>query len=247
VTELGEGVTNLSIGDEVYSYCRGPVVHSGTFAEYCCFEAGHVVLKPKNLSFAQAAAIPLVGLTAWQALFDVANLKKGQTCLIHAGAGGVGSLALPLARWTGAKVFTTASSKNHAYCKGIGADEVIDYNTTNFVDFVKERCPEGVDFVFDCVGGETLQNSYGCVKKGGCLVSIVEPVSVAKAQECGINAQNVFVRPSGEQLFRLKERLESGDVPCPAIHEMELDEVVSALEKVKTEHTRGKIVLKVKG
>ena len=246
VVEVGEGVSHLQIGDEVYGYCRGSTVHAGTFAEYCCFDAQHVVPKPKNLSHAQAAAIPLVGLTAWQALFDVAKLKKGQTCLIHAGAGGVGSVAIPLAKWAGATVATTASSKNHDYVSGLGADHAIDYNTANFGDEIKSRYPEGVDFVFDCVGGQTLDDSYACVKKGGWIVSIVEHIDRARAKELGINATNVFVRADGPELFKLKELIEAGSVPCPAIHEMPLDIVVEALEKVKTEHTRGKIVLKVR-
>lgn len=246
VVEVGEGVSNLQVGDEVYGYCRGPTVHAGTFAEYCCFDANHVVLKPKNLSHGQAAAIPLVGLTAWQALFDVAKVRKGQTCLIHAGAGGVGSLAIPLAKWAGAKVATTASAKNHEYVRGIGADAAIDYQTTNFVDAVMAKHPEGVDFVFDCVGGQTLADSYRCVKKGGWVVSIVQPVDKALAAELGIHAANVFVRPDGQELLKIKELLENGTIPGPAITEMPLDHVVEALERVKTEHTRGKIVLKVR-
>ena len=246
VKALGEGVSQPAVGEEVYGYCRPPVSHQGTFAEYCCFDAQHIVPKPKNLSFAQAAAIPLVGLTAWQAIVEKVKLKRGQSCLIHAGAGGVGSLALPIARHVGAWVATTASVGNHDYVRAIGADLAIDYHTTDFVEEIRKHHPDGVDFVYDLVGGKTLDASYSIVKKGGWLVSVVDAIDKERAKQLGIHAENSVVRPAGDQLLRLKELLELGKIPAPPIEEMELSEVVAALRKIKTEHTRGKIVLNLR-
>ena len=146
----------------------------GTYAEYIAVDASSVALKPKNLNYSAAAAIPLVGLTAWQALLDVGQLKAGQSVLIHAGAGGVGSMALQFAKNAGAKVYTTASQKNHDYTKQLGATHSIDYTKDNFISHIKVFEPKGVDLVFDTIGGAVLQNSAKVVKKGGKLISIVE-------------------------------------------------------------------------
>jgi NADPH:quinone reductase-like Zn-dependent oxidoreductase len=246
VCELGEGVTNLKKGDHVFGYCRGDKVHVGTFADYVCFDAHHVVQMPSNLSFAQAAALPLVALTAWQALFDVADLKKGQTCLILAGAGGVGSVAIPLARWAGATVGTTARSANDAYVRKLGANFVIDHSKENVWEALKKRYPKGVDFVFDCVGGDALRDCYQMVKKGGHLVSIVAAPDRKKADSCGIHASHVFVRPNGEELTKIKDLIEKHQLPLPQIEEMPFDQLIPALEQIKGGHTRGKIVLNLK-
>lgn len=246
VCGLGEGVTNLKVGDHVFGYCRGETVHAGTFAEYACFDARHVVQMPSNLTFAQAAALPLVALTAWQALYDVADLKKGQTCLIQGGAGGVGSLAIALARWTGATVGTTARSTNDAYVRKLGANFVIDHTKGNVWEKLKERYPKGVDFVFDCVGGDVLQESYQMVKKGGHLVSIVASPDRKLAASCGIHASHVFVRPSGEELSKIKDLIEKHLIPLPYIEEMPFDQLIPALEQSKSGHTKGKIVLNIR-
>lgn len=245
VVELGEGVHSLSVGDQVYSFCRAPVVQNGTFAEFCCFAAEQVVLKPKNIGFAESAAIPLVGLTAWQVLYDIVQLQKGQTCLIHAGAGGVGSIAIPLAHHTGAWVATTASAKNHPYVKELGADLAIDYRNTSFVSAVKDLYPEGLDFVFDCVGADTLEKSYELVKKGGWLVSIAAPIDKERAENLGIQACTGMVRSSGEQLKKLTELLENGTIAVPEVEKRPLSDVVSALQQIKSQHTKGKIVLQL--
>ena len=129
VSDTGEAVNEFSVGDRVYAYCRKPTVQWGTYAEYVAVPASAVAAMPANLSFAEAAAIPLVGLTSWQVLFDAANLRAGQTVLIHAGAGGLGSIAIQLAKNAGATVFTTASAANHEYVRSLGADHVIDYRT----------------------------------------------------------------------------------------------------------------------
>lgn len=246
ISAIGADVKNFSIGDEVYAYCRKPVVQWGTYAEYICLESEHVAFKPESLSFAQAAAIPLVGLTAWQALFDSAHFKKGNSVLIHAGAGGVGSLAIGIAHHFGAKIYTTASKKNHPYVRSLGADYLIDYHDADFVAEMKKREPNGVDIVLDFVGYDTLKNSFGCVKKGGYLVSIVNKVDPKKCEELGIHGNFFVVRPEGQQLKKMAELFDSGKLKPPHIEEMPLSDYSEAFKKSQAGHTVGKIVLKVK-
>lgn len=246
VTEVGRNVKNLKVGDEVYAYCRKPVVHDGTYAEYICFSAEHVALKPKNLSFAEAAALPLVGLTAWQALFDAAKLKQGETILVQAGSGGVGSLAITLAKNAGAKVYTTASKRHHDYVKTLGADVAIDYKQESFVDALKKHEPHGIDVVFDCLGGEVLKSSANVLKSGGRLVSILGQLDPKVAKKKHIHFSYLFVSPNGEELEQIASLFEQQRLQLPFIEEMKLAQAVEAQEKVREGHTRGKIVLKIK-
>lgn len=244
VSAAGSDVDNFKAGDAVYAYCRKPIVQWGTYAEYVTFEAENVAHKPKNITFAQAAAIPLVGLTAWQALFDAAKLKKGETILIHAGSGGVGSLAIQFAKNAGAHVITTASATNHDYVMNLGAEHAIDYKD-GFVDAVKKLTTQGVDIVFDLAGGETLRDSSQVIKKGGRLVSIVEKPD-PNLEKQGIHGIYVFVSPSGKELSEITLLIEQGKVVVPNIEEMPLKEAAAAQEKNRKGHTQGKIVLKVK-
>jgi NADPH2:quinone reductase len=246
VTEVGKNVKKFKVGDEVFAYCRKPIVQWGTYAEYICFDAEHVALKPKNISFAQAAAIPLAGLTAWQALFDFAKLKKGETILIHGGAGGVGSFAIEFAKFGGAKVYTTASKKNHPYVKERGADVCIDYKTQDFVAEIHKLEPNGVDIVFDTVGKDTLRKSLELLKPGGRLVSIIEQMDPKIVQQRQIQFGFVFVSPNGSQLKQIADLIEQQKVTPPHIQEMNLREAGKAQEQNKEGHTQGKIVLKVK-
>lgn len=246
VTAVGSHVKKFRVGDEVFAYCRKTLVHEGTYAEYICFDAQHVAFKPKNLNFAQAAGIPLVGLTAWQALFDFGKLKKGEKILIQAGAGGVGSLALSLAKNAGAKVYTTASEPNHAYVKKLGADVAIDYRKESFVDLLKKLEPQGIDIVLECMGGDILKKSIETLKEGGRLVSILGQLNPRTAQERHIDFSYVFVTPNGHELQQLATLFEEGKLEVPLIEEMPLEEAAKAQEKVRQGHTRGKIVLKIK-
>jgi 2-desacetyl-2-hydroxyethyl bacteriochlorophyllide A dehydrogenase len=246
ITAIGKNVKNFKVGDEVFAYCRKPIIKWGTYAEYVCADAGQVALKPKNINFAQAAAIPLTSLTAWQALFDAAKLRKGETILIHAGAGGVGGLAIQFAKNAGAKVITTASQKNHSYVKKLGADHVIDYTKENFVEAVKKLAPGGVDVVFDTVGGKTLQESLKVLKQGGRLVSIVEHLDPEIATKHHIQFSYVLVDPNGVQLKHIADLISEGKVIPPSIEEIPLAKAAEAQDKVREGHTQGKIVLKVK-
>lgn len=246
VSAVGRDVKHFKEGDLVFAYCRKPVVQWGTFAEYVTVEASHVAPKPKNISFAEAASIPLVALTAWQALFEVAKLESLQTILIHAGAGGVGSLAIQLAKEAGAKVYTTASSANHDYVKKLGADVAIDYKETNFVKEMKNLEKSGVDLVLDAVGDPIFEESLAVVKRGGWLVSIAKMfIEDSIGKEQGIRTCFVFVRPDGEELHKIGNLMESGSIQPPYITEYPLQEAAEALEAQRSGHTRGKIVLKV--
>jgi NADPH:quinone reductase-like Zn-dependent oxidoreductase len=246
VKSVGKNVKKFKAGDEVYAYCRKPIVQWGTYAEYVCFDADNIALKPKNINFSQAAAIPLAGLTAWQALFDFAKLKKGETILIHAGAGGVGSLAIQFAKYAGAKVITTASRQNHDYVKKLGADYAIDYQSSNFVDEVKKLLPDGLDVVFDTIGGETLNQSLEILKPKGRLISIVDQLDQQLARGKNVQFSFVYVSPNGGQLKQIASLIEQGKVSPPYIEEMPLADASKAHKKSQEGHIRGKIVLKIK-
>jgi NADPH:quinone reductase-like Zn-dependent oxidoreductase len=246
VTAVGKNVKTFKVNDEVFAYCRKPVVKWGTYAEYVCFDANNVALKPKTLNFAEAAAIPLAGLTAWQAIFDFLKLKKGETILIHAGAGGVGSFAIQFAKYAEAKILTTASKQNHDYVKTLGADYAIDYHKSNFVNEVKKLFPNGIDVVFDTVGGKTLQESLEILKPKGRIVSIIEQLDPELARAKNVQSGFVFVSPNGYELKQIASLIEQGKVCAPRIHEMPLSEASKAHEKSREGHTCGKIVLKIK-
>jgi NADPH:quinone reductase len=200
---------------------------------------------PANLTFAQAAAIPLTALTSWQALFDAGRLEAGQSVLIHAGAGGTGGMAIQLARYTGATVFTTASAGNHEYVRSLGADHVIDYRRESFVEAVESISPQGVDLAYVTVGGDVLRNSYRVVRRGGALVSIVDAPDAEDARRVGVRATFVFVEPNGAQLREITRLIEASIVRPPEITEMSLEEAPRAQELSRAGHVRGKIVLKI--
>lgn len=246
IAEVGSNADNFNVGDEVFAYCRKPIVHAGTYAEYICFDADHVALKPKNISFAEAAGIPLVALTAWQALFDFAKLKPHQNILIHAGSGGVGSYAIQFAKQHQATVWTTCSEKNIPYVKELGADHVIDYTKENFAKVIQDQFKEGIDVVFDTVGGPTLKDSVPLVKKGGTLITITEMVDPTIGEKNGIKAGFVFVRPNGKELTEIAHLIEQGKIKVPHTTEMSLNDASLAQAKSQEGHCKGKIVLKVK-
>jgi NADPH2:quinone reductase len=245
VTELGKNVRNFKVGDEVMAYCRKPSVHLGTYAEYICLDADFAALKPDRITFAQAAAIPLAGLTAWQSLFDAAKLKMGEKVLIHAGAGGVGSMAIQFAKVTGAYVVTTASKHNHNYVKELGADAAIDYRTENFAEHAKSLVPDGFDVILDSIGGKVLADSLNLLKPGGRLVSIIEQVDPALAKQHRIQFEYVFVEPDGRELKQIGDMVTTGEVVPPHIEEMPLSDAPRAQEMSRKGHTKGKIVLKI--
>lgn len=247
IDETGEGVTSLKAGDEVFAYCRKPVIQFGTYAEFVVVPETFVARKPARASFEQGASIPLAALTAWQSLFDAANLREGQTALIHAGAGGVGGFAIQLARDVGARVIATGSARNHAFMRSLGAHEVIDYTSVDFRDAVRRQCPDGVDVAFDTVGGEVQVASAEVVRPGGTLVSILAYADEAALQRRGIQTRYVFVSPNREQLGELAARFDAGRLTTHLAGVFPLAQAAAAHRQMETGHTAGKLVLTVPG
>src|SRR5438876_1991691 len=239
VAEVGTGVTDVAIGEAVYALTE--FWRDGAAAEYAIARATDLASKPRSLNYVQAAGVPLVGLTAWQALFDHARLSAGQSVLIHGAAGGVGSMAVQLAHWVGANVIGTASARNRDFLRELGVNEVIDYTTTRFEDVL-----HGVDFVFDTVGGDTLQRSWQVVKPGGVLASVVSPrPSFAEAQAYNVRPVWFVVQPNREQLVRIGALLDEGKVRPIIDTVLPLSQAHQAYEQGAKGHTRGKIVLRV--
>lgn len=232
--------TIVGTGEEVYAYCRKPVIKDGTYAEYVVVPRTSVAPKPKNLSFVEAASVPLAALTAYQSLFDAAGLKRGQTTLIHAAAGGVGGFAVQLAKLAGARVIATASKGKHAYVRELGADEVIDYRAVDFRKMVRD-----VDVAFDTVGGETQGNSAEVVKRGGVLVSILAFGDADAIRKRGVEPRYVFVRPNGAQLRKLARLFEAGKLQTKIAKVFPLRDAAKAHALIEQGHTTGKIVLRV--
>lgn len=177
VEEVGTGVSQFKVGDEVY-YCYGGIGgHQGNYAEFNVIDEGHLALKPSSLDFSSAAAAPLVLITAWEALYDRAKVQQGQTILIHAGSGGVGHVAIQLARAAGCRVITTVSSTDKAdFVKGLGADEVINYTESDFSKVCLELTDgKGVDVAFDTVGGDTFVETFNAIRPYGHLVTLLQP------------------------------------------------------------------------
>ncbi len=238
VEAVGSGVTSWKRGDEVYS--RPDISRDGAYAEYISVKASELAHKPKTIDHAKAAAIPLAALTAWQALFDAGGLQAGQRVLIHAAAGGVGTFAVQLAKWKGAHVIGTASEKNHAFLRELGASELIDYNKTRFEDVARE-----VDVVLDAMAGETRDRSWKTLKKGGILVTILGQPSAEDAAKHGVRGAGVFVQPNQAELEEMGRLVDSGKLKPIIEAVLPLQEAHKAHEMNATLHTRGKIVLQV--
>lgn len=260
VVQIGENVTNFKVGDEVYAKTD----LSGSFAEYTLVEESSLSLKPKNLSMEQAAALPLVALTSWQALVDIAKVKAGQKVLIHAGSGGVGSIAIQLAKSLGATVATTTSAKNSGWVKELGADIIIDYKTMNFEQEIKDY-----DVVLDTQGGKTLEKSLDVLKRGGRLISISGPPDHAfaeainpnwflkcvipmlswsirhKAKKLGITYSFLFMQPNGQHLSKITELVEAGKITPVIDQSYDFVQIKEALQYVNTGRSKGKVVVNI--
>ena len=236
IEDVGDEVADFKVGDAVYAYLGS---HTGGYAEYVTATTSEVSLKPSNLDFDNAAAVPVGALTAWQAMFDLANLQSGQTILIHAASGGVGSLAVQIAKAKGAFVIGTASGKNRDFVESLGADEFIDYTSQKFEEVVKDA-----DVAFDTVGGDTQERSFQSLKKGGVLVTSVSPPSEELAQQFGVQAVMVNVEPNSKQLAEITQRIESGQIKTRVETTLPLAEVQQAIEMSETGHTQGKIILR---
>ena len=237
VEEVGSHVKDFQVGDAVYS--RPDLTRNGGYAEYIAIRAAEVAAKPKSIDHIAAASVPLAGLTAWQALFDQANLSAGQTVLIHAAAGGVGTFAVQFAKWKGAYVIGR-SSRNQDFLRELGIDQVIDYQQTRFEDVVKD-----VDVVFDTIGGEVQERSWQVLKKGGILVSIVSPPSKESAATYGVTEKYFFLQPNAAQLTEIAGLIDAGYIKTIVETVLPLNQARQAHELSQSGHTRGKIVLQV--
>ena len=228
----------MRVDDAVYalsSFCR-----NGSAAEFIAIRAADLAPKPHSLNFEQAAAVPLAALTAWQALFDHAKIEKGERVLIHGAAGGVGTYAVQLANWKGAQVIATASAKDHNFLGELGASEVIDYTHEHFEEKV-----EAVDMVLDTVGGETQQRSWGVLRRGGILISIVSPVAAEKAAALGLRGAFFIVEPNRAQLIQMGHLIDKGTLRVVVGAVLPLARAREAFEQASAGHKRGKTVLQV--
>src|SRR5438105_12376090 len=206
VEELGPSPAaagRFKIGDEVYSLPDPTRI--GAYADYIVVREPELALKPNSLHHIRGAAVPLAALTAWQSLFETAQLQPGQRVLIHAGSGGVGHFAVQLAKWKGAYVFATASTKNQDLLRDLGVAEPIDYTQQRFEDIARK-----IDIVLDTIGGETQERSWSVLKKGGVLVSLVQPPSEEKAKKLDVRAALLGAQPNGAQLAEIAKSIDSG-------------------------------------
>ncbi|MCU1338345.1 MAG: putative NADPH:quinone reductase (alcohol dehydrogenase superfamily) [Bryobacterales bacterium] len=239
VESTGAGVTKWKSGDEVYG--RADLWCPGAYAEYITMREGEIAYKPKKLDHIHSAAIPLAGLTAWQALFDSADLKPGQKVLIQAAAGGVGHLAIQLAKLKELYVAGTASGRNQEFLKQLGCDQPINYETTRFEDVVHD-----FDAVIESIGGEVRDRSWKVLKKGGILVALIGPQpSQDDAKQYGVRATIIWVQPKPDQLAEIANLADAGRVRPEIAAVFPLREAAKAQQMSETEHVRGKIVLQV--
>jgi alcohol dehydrogenase len=262
VEAVGPGVTKFAVGDAVYS--RLDKDRIGAIAEYALVRESAAARKPASLGYVEAASLPLVGLTAWQVLVDLANLQAGQKVLIHAGSGGVGTFAIQLAKHLGAHVTTTASTKNHALVKSLGADVAIDYKTTRFEDVVRDQ-----NVVFDTQGGETLRRSFEAVKSGGVVVTVGGRPDAKFARAWGLSLplvwilgflnrkvdrlakqkgarfEYLFMHASGEQLEQIAVLVDQGVIKPVLDRTFPLDAAADAIAYVESGKAVGKVVIRV--
>lgn len=236
VTEVGAAASKFSVGDKVFARADG--MQAGTMAEFCAVKESDLAIQANNATHQQSAGIPLAGLTAWQALYDHGSLETGQRVLIHAGSGGVGTLAIQFAKHTGAFVATTASAENRELVTNLGADQFVDYSDEKFEDVV-EPC----DLVFDMLGGDTLERSFDVVKQGGHVVSIKGEAPDGLAEAKGVTFEQFFMSPNGEQLAEIAALIEAGTVTPIVDSEFPLDDVAKAYEHARSGEANGKVIV----
>jgi alcohol dehydrogenase len=244
IEKVGAGVSGFNVGDdEVYGQASVTRGGSGAFAEIALANADSIAHKPKSLNHQEAAGLPLVGVSAWQALVETIGLTDGQKkILIHGGAGGIGSIAIQLAKRLGAYVATTASTNDKQFVKELGADEVIDYKTQTFEDLL----PHDYDAVFDTVGGETYKRSFEVLKRGsGMIVSMLEQPNQQLMEQFGVKAIFQFTQVNRERLTKLAQWVDQNNIRVNVDRTFPLEEAGKALDYQKDVHPRGKVVLAI--
>ncbi|WP_315057515.1 NADP-dependent oxidoreductase [Chryseobacterium indoltheticum] len=263
IVKTGAKVKNFKMGDEIYS--RPSDFHIGTFAEFISIDEKDIALKPTNISMEEAASIPLVGLTAWQALIEQSNVQKGQKVFIQAGSGGVGTFAIQLAKYMGATVATTASEKSFDVLKNLGADVLIDYKTQDFEDALIDY-----DFVLNSQDNKTLEKSFEVIKPGGKIVSISGPptpvfaeehrlpwyVKLAtrflsskirkRAKKQNVNYSFLFMTANGKQLSEITHLIENGKIKPVIDKVFAFEKTNDALQYIESGRAKGKVVIKMK-
>lgn len=238
IVEVGQKVKDYHVGDRIFA--RPETTRFGTYADYTIVDSNLLAPVPESIAFTEAAAVPLAGLTALQALFDHGSLKAGEKVLIHAGAGGVGTYAIQLAKNAGAYVITTANPRNHELVKKLGADEVIDYHTTDFEEVLTD-----IDLVFDTMGGEIQKKSFSVLKEHGRLISVLSIEDETLAATKQIEAKAIWLRTNGEQLSELAKLMADGKLVSVIGETFPLTRqgVYDAHALSETHHAVGKIVL----
>ncbi len=262
ITEVGPDVSHYQVGDAVYGRVQKDRI--GTFAEYIAVDQGDIALKPQNINFEEAASIPLVGLTSYQALHDIMQIQPGQKVMIQGGSGGIGTIAIQIAKYLGAYVATTTSADNFELVRALGADYPIDYRTTNFAEVLSDY-----DYVFDTRGGKTLEDAFKFIKPGGKVVSIAGLPNKRFGKEYGVPLWKqlafgyvtreltklekqtgasytfLFMKPSGEQLDILGQLIEAGIIKPVIDRVVPFTEIEEALTYSKSGHATGKIILQM--
>ncbi|MDP8902358.1 MAG: NADP-dependent oxidoreductase [Thermoproteota archaeon] len=243
VEKVGAGVSGFDAGNEVYGQASAMSGGSGAFAEMALANAESIAHKPKSLNYEEAAGLPLVGVSAWQALVETIGLTNGQKkILIHGGAGGIGSIAIQLAKFLGAYVATTVSTNDKQFVKELGADEVIDYKTQTFEDLL----PQDYDAAFDTVGGDTYKRSFKVLKRGsGIIVSMLEQPNQQLMEQFGVKGIFQFTQVNGGQLTKLAQWVDQNNIRVNVDRTFPLDEAAKALDYQRDVHPRGKVILAI--
>ena len=237
VEKAGAKITKFKPGDAVYAHLG---FKDGGYAQFCVAKENEAAIKPKTITFEQAAGVPLAATTAWQALIDTANLHAGQTVLIFGGSGGVGHFAVQIAKARGAKVIATASTEHQDLLKQLGVDQAIDYSKTKFEDVVKD-----VDVVLEATRSDSMARSYGIVRKGGFVVSITGEPDQSELDKHGIRGGSVSVHPDAQELEEIAKLIDAKKVRPIVSQTFPLADASKAHQQIETHHTAGKIVLKV--
>lgn len=241
ITKVAEDVTEFKSGDRVYGQAVIFNGGSGSFSEFLTCNTKNLSLMPKNISFDEAASLPLVGSSAIQTLEDTFKLKSGNKLLIHGGAGGIGSISIQLAKHLGAYAATTVSEKDKEFVKQLGADEVIGYQNQKFDEILKDY-----DFVFDTVGEETTDRSFKILKKGGIIASMKGQPNPELAAQFGVTGIAINTQTNTQHLQRLTQLVESGVIKPQVDKVFNLDQTKEAFIYKNTSHPKGKVVIKIK-
>lgn len=241
VTEIGSDVSDFKVGDNVYGQAIVLNGGSGSIGQYVASNAANAALKPKSISFEEASALPLAGVSAVQALQDQIQLQNGQKILIHGGAGGIGHIAIQLSKSLGAHVATTVKQEDRTFVEGLGADEVVDYKTQKFEELLRN-----FDAVFDTVGGETAQKSFQVLKRGGILVSMLGQPDNNLSEKYGVTSIGQMTKTDTASLNRLTDLVENGKIKIHVDKLFPLEQTEQAFTYQEKTHPQGKVVIKIR-